>query len=91
MQKCLILSKCKPIPRSLIFCILNRSYILFSKHQVIPRSSLSQVGVPAEVKVTDVVASLADDLRQHVRETGVTELSLRGELADPDQLQQVSL
>jgi len=63
---------------------LNRSYILVSKHQVIPRSSLSQVGVPAEVKVADVVASLADDLRQHVRETGVTELSLRGELADPD-------
>ena len=47
------------------------------------------MSVLAEVDVAAVVAGLADDLRQHVRDAGVYPLGVRTELSDPDQLEQV--
>lgn len=47
--------------------------------------------VLAEVEVTAEIALVADDLRQDVGVTGVTEPSFLGELSDVHEAQEVSL
>lgn len=53
-------------------------------------SHLCHGWVLAEVEVTTEIAVVADDLRQDVGVTGVTELSIIGKLSDVHETQEVS-